>query len=295
MRRLKIGKIREILGMQHSDMARVFVTPATARELLDGCNRRNRKLRQDNVERLRKDMESGRWYDDVDMIGISENGLLVNGQHRLEALAGADVEGVWMKFCLGVEQHPSMDTGATRSYADLVRLNRRAHPEDLMPNKWRTVVLAGRALGDQQVTVTLAGSEKPVPLRQLSNSELGDFWLKHKELLAEIEGKHMFDLCKGAGASVKSSILWAALDGVPMDTLEHFTRVLRDGIANSDTDIPIIRLRDELMTMRVNGAKGTLMKAAYTQQCIFDVLRGSTSNRLNGRPTLYYQKDLSGT
>lgn len=289
-RRMKIKDVKNILGVGESERwAKAFVTPETAQILLDGCNRTNRRLDENHMLSMRRDMESNNWYDDVDLVGFAPSGLLVNGQHRLTALAGAKVDGIYLKFDFDVEQHPSMDTGKERSYSDLVRLNRKAHPDELMPNKWKTIFTTGLAMGAEPISVSLAGSEKPKPIDKFTTSELGMAWRKYGDLIRDCDRRGMFDLCKGAGASVKSAFLWAAMSGVDMDILQHIADVLKNGIASKDEDIPIIRLRDELMTMKVSGSKGVVMKCAYTHQCIFDVLRGSVSNRLNGRPILHYQ------
>lgn len=71
---------------------RVFVTPLLATEWLD-LNRNNRSLRENRAAAFARDMLAGHWDNRVgDHINfVTEDGLLGNGQHRLQAveLAGA--------------------------------------------------------------------------------------------------------------------------------------------------------------------------------------------------------------
>lgn len=63
----------------------VLVTPAVAAEMLK-FNTKNRKVRTDHVRRIAEDMKKGRWIDNGDTIAFDENGNLIDGQHRLNAV-----------------------------------------------------------------------------------------------------------------------------------------------------------------------------------------------------------------
>ncbi len=63
------------------------ITPAEARLML-ASTERNRKLSETVVKRYRNDMLSGRWLFTGDPIRFDSDGHLIDGQHRLAALAG---------------------------------------------------------------------------------------------------------------------------------------------------------------------------------------------------------------
>lgn len=255
--------------------AKVNVTPEKAKWILDHCNKSNRRVKKSYVEKLRRDMESSNWYSDVDYIGFDKEGVLVNGQHRLKALAGAEIDYVTLKFDFDVEQHISMDTGNNRSYSDQVRISKKTGM-DIMPNNYRLIVMAGLRLNDPKI--------------QLSNSELSKVWKVVKEPLQKCDNAGIFDLGgKVCGSTVKSSLLWAYMSGVDIELLTHFAEVLRTGITKSENDIPIIRLRDELVDMKGGGRTIDVRRAQYTQQCVMNVINGSTSNRLPSNPVMHYQ------
>jgi hypothetical protein len=100
------------------------ITPAEAKELLEE-NRVNRKLRPGVVEAYRRDMEEGRWGDTGEPIQISRTGGLMNGQHRMTALAGSSCEGVEFLVVRGLDDaaQTMMDQGAQRGVADALKIS----------------------------------------------------------------------------------------------------------------------------------------------------------------------------
>jgi len=94
------------------------VTPRMAREWLE-TQKRNRKLRRRKVERLVGLLKAGRWYPGVGSIVFDDDGVLIDGQHRLSAIESAETAALVL-VVTGV--HPDakywIDTGATRTGED---------------------------------------------------------------------------------------------------------------------------------------------------------------------------------
>ena len=280
-----------------------ILSPKQAKYLLSHCNKANRRINKSHVETLKRDMESGHWYNDIDYIGFDKNGTLINGQHRLKALSlcdpnlliknmnivdgsykletmtdkqKLDISSIELKFDFDVEQHISMDTGNVRKYSDQITISKKlGHDAGLLPNKFKIIITAGLRLNDPKIN--------------LSNTELAYIWDEYKDRIMECESRDLFNVGSKAGSTVKSSILWAYLSGVDIETLSNFSTVLRTGITRKETDIPIIRLRDHLVDLRGNGRNLDVLRAKYTQQCIFNVLQGATTNRLPSNPIMHYQ------
>lgn len=100
------------------------VTRAEATKLLEE-NAVNRKLRGGVVEAYRRDMEQGRWKMTGEPIQISRSGALLNGQHRLTALAGSETlkaQEFLIVSGLDDKAQQSMDQGAKRGVADALKL-----------------------------------------------------------------------------------------------------------------------------------------------------------------------------
>ena len=101
----------------------VMVTAGTAARWLER-NIRNRPLSAFTVERYRRDMSEGRWVYAADPIRFDTAGSLLDGQHRLTALAMC--EGLALPFLvvrgLPSETQMVMDQGRKRSAAQQLAL-----------------------------------------------------------------------------------------------------------------------------------------------------------------------------
>ena len=62
------------------------ITPKDAADLLK-LNTDNRSQRKGNIERIKRDIKNGQYLLNGDTIVISTENVLLNGQHRLEAIA----------------------------------------------------------------------------------------------------------------------------------------------------------------------------------------------------------------
>lgn len=104
------------------------ITPKLAKEMLEG-NTQNRNLRKRVVEQYAADMTAGMWSDQGDPIRINGDGTLLDGQHRLHAIVESGVQQK-MVVVRGVSKKAilTMDTGARRTLADVLRLQGYSSP-----------------------------------------------------------------------------------------------------------------------------------------------------------------------
>jgi hypothetical protein len=103
----------------------VDVTPELAAKWL-GRNFFNRKMNEEMVERYRRDMLAGRWVLTHQGVAFDRNGILVDGQKRLEAVrrSGKTIRMlVFMHQSIG--NHEAIDCGKPRSNLDVIRLEHR--------------------------------------------------------------------------------------------------------------------------------------------------------------------------
>lgn len=100
------------------------IDKAKAQKYLELNFKNNRALRARAIERLVDDMKNNRFHLGWDCIAFNEEGLLVNGQHRLNAVVEADVA---CQFCvLRNINHTTIkhfDTGNKRGQADRISVN----------------------------------------------------------------------------------------------------------------------------------------------------------------------------
>jgi len=98
------------------------LSPRKAGSLLK-CNRRNRNLRMERVRELSGAMQRGEWELNGETIKIADDGMLLDGQHRLEAIvhSGVTIETVVVRGLPLVAQD-TVDTGRRRRLADVLSL-----------------------------------------------------------------------------------------------------------------------------------------------------------------------------
>jgi len=103
----------------------VDVTPELAETWLKR-NNFNRKMNEEMVERYRRDILAGRWALTHQGIAFDRNGLLVDGQKRLEAIrrSGKTVR-MFVFMHQSIAHHEAIDCGKPRTNLDVIRLEER--------------------------------------------------------------------------------------------------------------------------------------------------------------------------
>jgi hypothetical protein len=111
-----------------TNIKKIWVTPVEAKALL-AHNGHNRNLSGALITKLRSDMNEGRWNEDtMELVKLASDMTLLDGQHRLEALSGAAVDGInlWVAYDVPKEAQEFMDLGKSRTIQDVLRLR---HPD----------------------------------------------------------------------------------------------------------------------------------------------------------------------
>lgn len=100
-----------------------ILTPKIAAYWLTAHNTHNRNVRSRGVSALSVDILAGGWDLNGDTIRFSTSGVMIDGQHRCEAVARAGVP-VPIILVTGLEPHAqdSVDTGIRRRFADWLKL-----------------------------------------------------------------------------------------------------------------------------------------------------------------------------
>ena len=107
------------MTLTHSIMA---VGPETATRWLEG-NTHNRPVRDAHVEELARDMREGRWHMTGDPVKFTDDGTLLDGQHRLWAVivSGCTVPLAVVRG-LDVAAQDYIDIGSKRTAGDQIIL-----------------------------------------------------------------------------------------------------------------------------------------------------------------------------
>jgi hypothetical protein len=172
----------------------IEVDPALAQDWLDKCNINNRKLRDGRTAAYARDMAAGQWDFNGDAVRFSVDNVLLDGQHRLEAI----VESGTTQPLLVVDQLPAaaqdtMDAGAARTLADVLGLRGEEQAAMLAPVV-RRLTLFERA-------ITGGGNWQP------TKREMLEFVERHPGVRRAAEVSY---LAKHARLPIASSVVGAA-------------------------------------------------------------------------------------
>lgn len=231
---------------------RVLVTPELAAVWLATANTRNRPRSRRRVAQMATDMAHGNWGETPDLIAFDSEGVLVNGQHRLEAvvISGARIP-MWIMKGLAPESFHVTDDVKRRTFADYLGVIG-------VPSHSSVAALVQR-ICIYDATGAIAISHK---FHRATTSELIALYerLDHEALATAVRRgdriRHA-TRCSGAGA-VFAAWLIATVDEDDVDPfIEEVTKGRHQGLVFRDT-----MLRDRASTRTVIS-KDAETTAAY--------------------------------
>jgi hypothetical protein len=244
------------------------VTPDQARALL-ARNTFNRPLVKRRVAEYAEDMRCGRWQFNGEGIIFSDQGVLLNGQHRLSAVveSGATVEFLIVR---GVPQEAfaSIDTGGKRSAAVMLSLQGERNSA--------TLAAAATLLWQHRHGKRVGGSVHPtrLGLAALLQEEPG--------LRASVEA-----VCAGDGprrfvAPAVLAFCHYVFSRSDAGLADEFLQKLRTG-AGLKVECPILVLRNRLVSSRATRTEAlVLLVKAWNAFKRGKRLRRLTLTRKNG-------------
>lgn len=212
------------------------ITPELARELL-GQNQENRKLDVAIVGVYRRDMLAGRWLFSADPIQFSAAGRLLNGQHRLNAIASIEDDEFGIEFVIvrGLEEDSQkvMDQGRKRQASQ--------HLQMLGVKNSINVAAASRTV----INLDRRALFRDNRFLRVSAAEVHE-WVSNNLELVENHNRNMLSIrhtpAKPAVAGAAYMVL-ARLGDVPL--ADEFIGLFGSGAGLSAGD-PILAVREQL-------------------------------------------------
>jgi hypothetical protein len=117
------------MAVEEADVAVESIGPDKARGLL-AANSHNRNLREPRVAQLAAVMARGEWEMNGETIKVADDGTLLDGQHRLQAIveSGVEIESLVIRD-LPLAAQDTVDIGRRRRLADVLAIEgkRDAH------------------------------------------------------------------------------------------------------------------------------------------------------------------------
>lgn len=211
------------------------------KEIVDAylsTNTSNRKIKKDVVARYSRDMAEGRWPVTCQGIGVSEEGILIDGQHRLLACKDAGYPQIQTIIVTGLkmESQRVVDQGTKRTARDVFALSLNLRVSRVMP-----------AICSALFRIQPNGEIRKSP----SVSELYDVFEKHSEIIEEIS------LAPTDGgffaAAYLAGFVRSVIDGVSIQKVKEFIKMVECG-ENLNKTMPAFHLRNNVMFSK--GARG---------------------------------------
>lgn len=236
-----------------------LITPELANKWLTK-NNRNRKLRSQFVDDLVTKIKSGQWQPNtLDSIGFFDDGTLANGQHRLTAIAKANIP-VYAKVEFNIPKSVAIciDSGRSRSASDGVQ------------------IVLGKSFYTKKISsmislVTVNGA-------RLSHENHLKIAEKYEEPIIKV--KSMFEGLPNYLSStiIMASVFLALMNGVDYETLVKFVLTLGSNRAKEDIDEGILLFKDKLQYEYFNKHDKRRNDYSYgikrCQNVIFNFARG---------------------
>lgn len=211
----------------------VVVTPEIAEEWLSTMGV-NRRLTESNLDSIALAMREGRWHDDGTPIRFNTEDQMIDGQHRLSAVA---ITGLTQTFFVvrGVENSAmtTLDTGKSRTRGDVLSI----HDPELRD----VVAVAGAAT----IALRYEKGARGNTLRNMvvSNDEFVKFYDRNKDLIirANKTGSRASRALRGATQQAMSLCAYL-FDKIEPDDAAFFWDRVVDGVG-LEKGSPILALR----------------------------------------------------
>lgn len=206
-------------------VAKVLITPAFAEAALK-TNPRNRSIKKDKIRRIAREMVNGEFELTHQCIAFDENGMLIDGHHRLSAVVatGCSVE---MLVMYNAPNSTKIDIGAPRTERDSLYM---ASILDKNSDEWNRLTLP-------LVNIILRRNYPKTEAQSFSALTKHKVYLSLKDHINTI----LHCLSKSSKGKARSALilyamLCAEMAGVPEDTLKAWHKIASTGDFYVDGD-----------------------------------------------------------
>lgn len=234
---------------------RMIVTPAMAKTWLNSLAENQRKLRDTKVAQYARDMKAGDWPLTGDTVKIDTNGKLIDGQHRVAAIALADIPvEMFVAFDVDPAVMPVLDTGLGRKFGDVLHM--AGTPQRLLTSAIVRYVCFWEANNYMAGT----GAGRPVP----THSEMKARFEKDAELFesASQRGSDVQRSKLTPGGPAGTAFFLFAKASPETDLAHRFFDSFLSG-ANLELGDPVLALRNRVTRARIERLHSREYLALY--------------------------------
>ena len=246
----------------------VTVTPEIAEEWLKK-NGANRNVKTRRVDMFAEQMAKGEWQLNGESIVLSEDGKLLDGQHRLLAVKRSRMSVKMLVVFNAPNTSSVFDLGAIRSESDALLMEGM----DKGLSKHANVAMAKLHFHVQGISK----GKKTVPLYMIR-----DFLNQYKDtVLAVSHGVFGNNRRTATGVNVcaaplRLACLYAIETGTSIDTIYDFAEIVRTGICFDPKKSSAIVLRNDMIVGNASPAifSDRIKMVHQTEKAIYDFVSG---------------------
>lgn len=260
-------------------LTRRLITPEAAEIMLENNSAENRSVRPLVVEKYARELQKGNWEkSNPGMITFWKDGTMVDGQHRLMAIAKSGVSVVMTVAVVPVGVS-FFDGQAKRSTANYIEMKYGIKPTNQMISA--ITMYCFYSLG--------VSKEKTI-----TPDEIYRAYAKEPELWNAAD-----DMTKNGAPSAlarRGCAVFAAHNalkaGIGEDVVRSFFKVVNTGYQNSQRDNQAVAARNDMLTWRgmQNNRTTEKERAGILEEYIRLYANGSVSTRKVKTPTWCYTK-----
>jgi hypothetical protein len=256
----------------------VRLTPADARRLLEH-NTHNRGVQDRLVLKYAAAMEAGLWRMNGEAIKIGSSGTILDGQHRLEALA-LQAEGTGIEFLVirGVDDaaQSTMDQGKLRGLNDILSL------EGIESDKSLAAAVRAYLLWQRGLLFV----DTKTATAQLSNQWIL-LWARDNNDTIELLRRGLAYRKIPARPALTAAIYTRVAEAHNVDTAEEFFQGTADG-KNLAEGSPVLALRNRLY--RMQGQNRDNVRTKISDRDIIGLFVTAFNAWVLGRPLAKLQR-----
>jgi len=218
-------------------MGFVTVTPAMATEWLEHNMPNNRGIKQKVVKRYAEDMSRGFWEKSYEPIVFNKDGMLENGQHRLQAIVRANVP-IELFVIKNADSAPgSYDRGVARTTRDALCVRNNID----------------KRLSQNSHIGVVNGIMFDFGISKASVSIIEEFLERYGNMIndcvcAATQKKGSNNICRKA--AIIKTLFYALYSGfADIDTIFNFCLIVNSGFCTSEKESAAIVMRNQLLSV----------------------------------------------
>lgn len=244
------------------------------------------KVNKSIVEKYATDMRNGNWQITHQGIAFDENGLLVDGHHRLSAVlkSGATVP---MYVTYGIPANSViLDCGYSRSPSQIMQFSLHADK----------MVSSGSVIATAKLHFYFLCGEDRKKMESKSNFEIMDFIVKNKDVFYFVsclqerkkDGKRPLK-----NASFGHAAFCAVSCGVEKQVIQNFADVFVSGLPRNETEYAAIIAKNEMQNYSRRADQGfRAYQSKFIQTAIYDFAHGVKRVRKYKNPQAIYTNKM---